>query len=290
MPIDSGSSQSRSSSLLATVRRPEYTGANRCVPCTAVNLVIAAVLATVAAIATPILGVGVAIVAVAAIWLRGYLIPGTPTLTRRYFPDRVLAWFDKADTVDPTPESFDVEATLLEAGVLVENAAGTDYVVESGFRRGWRERMRATDRERDRSSLAWLLDVEPDRLELEPTGEALVARVDGQHVGQWESRAAFVADIAAAGEFEARGGIWASLPTWARSELLGGLRLFIERCPTCDGDVVLEQAVKQSCCRNLDVLVLSCQACDARLFETPVDTDQLSALADEPGTDAPTAP
>ncbi|EMA39472.1 hypothetical protein [Halobiforma nitratireducens] len=85
----------QSTSLLERVRNPEYTGDNRCLPCTAVNVVIALVASALLAIASR----GVAVVAfggsLLAIYLRGYLVPGTPTLTKRYFPDRVLALFDK---------------------------------------------------------------------------------------------------------------------------------------------------------------------------------------------------
>lgn len=265
--------------VLETVRQPEYTGENRCIPCTVVNLVIAAGLASVGWLFAPVVGVVVAVLGFAAIWLRGYLIPGTPTLTKRYFPDRVLAWFDKVPEQEYTPEELDVEAILMEDGVLVETADGADLKVAPDFRAAWAERMRENDRERDAASLAWLLDIDPDRLTVKPSGEALVARVDGEWVGQWESRAAFVADVAAATIFEDRGGTWDELPTWARSEVLGGLRLFLERCPTCDGDVVLEQTVVQSCCRDIDVLALTCQACGARLFETPIDGTQLEEIA-----------
>lgn len=271
--------------VLGAVRNPEYTGENRCVPCTVVNLLIAVVLASIGWVLAPLVGVVVGVLGVAAIWLRGYLIPGTPTLTKRYFPDRVLAWFDKPPETY-TPEELDVEEILLTEGVLVETADGTDLKVAPDFRAAWAERMRANDRDRDAASLAWLLDIDPDRLSVEPSGEAMVARVDGEWVGQWESRAAFVADIAAATVFEDRGGTWAELPTWARSEVLGGLRLFLERCPTCTGDVVLEQTVVESCCRDIDVVALTCQACGARLFETPIEGTQLDETDAGPEPDA----
>jgi len=79
-------------------RNRAYTGQNRCLPCTALNAGIALVLGIVAAVLTSAVVAG-AVVAVAAvvIYLRGYLIPYTPTITKRYFPDRVLEWFDKRE-------------------------------------------------------------------------------------------------------------------------------------------------------------------------------------------------
>lgn len=287
MATESDTAPNTDSGVIEWLRQPAYTGENRCTPCTIVNLGIAAVLTAGAWVLAPVLAAGVAAVSIAAIWLRGYLVPYTPQLTKRYLPDRVLAAFDKVPSRTVTRESFDVESILVEDDVLVETEDGHDLRVAPDFRRAWRQRMRDTDRDRDRATLAWMLDIDPDRLTLEPTGTAIVARIDGDWVGQWESRPAFVADVAAAAVFEDRGGVWEALPTWARSELLGGLRLFLERCPTCDGEVILEQSVKQSCCRDIDVLVLACQGCGDRLFETPLD--DLDLPEDPEPADTPTA-
>ena len=79
-------------------------------PCTAVNLVLAVGAGMLVAVGGRKRGLRrPAAVAVAAlttalatlvIVLRGYLVPGTPWLTRTYFPDRVLQWFEKK----PRPE------------------------------------------------------------------------------------------------------------------------------------------------------------------------------------------
>lgn len=54
--------------------------------------------------------------------------------------------------------------------------------------------------------------------------------------------------------------------------MLNGLRLFVERCPACDGPVTADREVVESCCRSLDVVAVSCDACGARLFETEAPT------------------
>jgi hypothetical protein len=43
----------------------------------------------------PLVGVPVLAGSLALVYLRGYLVPGTPAFTKRYFPDWLLAWFDK---------------------------------------------------------------------------------------------------------------------------------------------------------------------------------------------------
>ncbi|WP_247731099.1 hypothetical protein [Halovivax limisalsi] len=89
-------------SAVDRLRDPAHTGANRCLPCTAVNIGLAAVAAlAVATVSVPLALLGFAL-AIATIALRGYLVPGTPQLTARYLPDRVLAWVHDADGSGPS--------------------------------------------------------------------------------------------------------------------------------------------------------------------------------------------
>lgn len=85
--------------LLDRLERPEYTGPNRCLPCTIVNLAIAATVGALVARRSRLAGVLVTAASLALVYLRGYLVPGTPTLTKRYLPAAVLEWFGK----DPDP-------------------------------------------------------------------------------------------------------------------------------------------------------------------------------------------
>lgn len=90
---------------LERYRQPEYTGENRCLPCTAANVAIAAVLSMLASfVGTPVLGLLVFSGSLLAIYLRGYLVPGTPELTKQYLPDWLLAMFDTADRPPREPE------------------------------------------------------------------------------------------------------------------------------------------------------------------------------------------
>ncbi|WP_436346264.1 hypothetical protein [Natronorubrum sp. FCH18a] len=85
---------------IAELKQPEYTGENRCEPCTILNLAIAAVVGSLVARKTKLGGLAAVGVSIGLIYLRGYLVPGTPTLTKRYLPPEVLRWFGK----DPEPE------------------------------------------------------------------------------------------------------------------------------------------------------------------------------------------
>ncbi|WP_336021510.1 hypothetical protein [Halobellus salinisoli] len=78
------------------LRRPEYTGENRCRACTLVNAVALAALVVAIGAWRPVLALVVALVGVAAIWLRGYLIPYTPRFAPRLvarLPERFAAPF-----------------------------------------------------------------------------------------------------------------------------------------------------------------------------------------------------
>ena len=232
--------------------------------------------------------VAVLVASALAIWLRGYLVPGTPELTKRYFPDRLLAYFDKGpqssgfaavesgsddETEEFDAEAFDAERVLLDGGVVEPCEDVDDLCLDGGFERGWYARMDAVrdDETAAREELARQLDVDPGSVEFEEYGSATVARIDGVRAGQWESHAALVADLAAAHELPARVDGWASLPTEARSRLLGGLRIFLEECPECGGPVFAERETVTSCCRSHEVVAASCRECDARLLELPYE-------------------
>jgi hypothetical protein len=93
--------------LLETVRQPEYTGENRCPPCTVVNVLLAAALGSLVSRRSKPAGAAVTAVSVGLIYLRGYLVPGTPELTKRYLPPSVLRWFGKEP--DPVGAGIDAE-------------------------------------------------------------------------------------------------------------------------------------------------------------------------------------
>ncbi|OYR56770.1 hypothetical protein [Halorubrum halodurans] len=283
------------SRLPVWLRNPRYTGSNRCLPCTIVNLVIAAGLAAAVATVSVVWAVVALALAVATIGVRGYLVPGTPALTKRYLPDRVLALFDKGperagvasgttaatEPTDEAPDHVDPATALLEAGVLLEDPTIDDFVLEERFHDAWRREARdLADDDGDESALAAFLDLDAESVALTDHGHAYVATIEDEPAGRWESRQAFLVDLAAAAVLDERWDGWRTLPTARRSELLGNLRLFVETCPTCDGAVTLDTTVVESCCRQYDVLAATCEACGARLFEADIDPAVLERAAE----------
>ncbi|CDK37855.1 hypothetical protein [Halorubrum sp. AJ67] len=267
-------------------RSPEYTGENRCLPCTAVNVGIAGVLAVAVGVVVAVeLGVFAFVASLAAIWLRGYLVPGTPELTKRYLPERVLRLFGKGRASSP-PTALDAESYLLSSSVLVDTPDGVDLAFAPWFASAWRSELaalRAGDsdddgpsREADEATdgpdpdiaaLAALTDIDAELLAIDWRDGAAFARADGERIGHWESRAAFLADIAADRALADELDDWNDLQLAARSGVLGAIRLFVEECPACEGAVALEERVVESCCTRYDVVAGRCTACNERLFE-----------------------
>lgn len=129
--------------LVDRLHQPEYTGENRCIPCTVVNVVIAAGVSALVAVGSTFFGASVFALSIGTIYFRGYLVPGTPTLTKRYFPERVLRWFDKDATTPIADETtkIDPEQVLLDASAVEPCQNGTDLCLIADFQQAWRERI-----------------------------------------------------------------------------------------------------------------------------------------------------
>jgi hypothetical protein len=265
------SMSTKSTGFVERFRQPEYTGENRCIPCTAVNVVIAAVGSGIASVLlTPVGGAVVFALSLVTIYLRGYLVPGTPTLTKRYFPDWLLAKFDKLE--DETPQvnetERDPEEVLADAGAVEPCEEMDDLCLADSFRQTWDDNMDSINAEgTEKSDLGQVLEVEADKLSFDEHDEALVAQYEGGRLGQWESRAALVADLAAAKVLEDSYGEWDELTVTNQSRVLSGLRIFLESCPDCGGDIAMDQETVESCCRTMDVVAVGCTECDSRLLE-----------------------
>lgn len=269
-------------SLLSALRRPEYTGENRCTPCTVVNVAIAVAVSAVVGVASlPLAPVALGL-CLAAIYLRGYLVPGTPELTKRYFPDRVLRWFDKApNRVEGTlvgmageGEEIDPEPALLEADALELTPDGTDLRLTDEFEAEWNDSIAAVRESDYEPRLARILgadeEVAPDALDVQVDTAATTVFRNDVLVATWPSEAALLADVAAAPLLRERLPEWADANLAVRGQLLQGVRVFLDRCPVCGGDLALSEETVESCCRSTEVATLACTDCEARLLEVEV--------------------
>lgn len=269
------------SRVIDRFRQPEYTGENRCIPCTAVNVLIAVALAAVSFVLNPLLGVALLVVSLAAIYVRGYLVPGTPTLTKRYFPDWLLAKFEKGpayeepamdashgpDPIDERDADVDPERLLVDGGVVEPCADRDDLCLAGDLRDRWRARMVETRDGDRRAQVADFLETDPDDVTLTTTDGHVIVRVDGRLAARWESDAALVADLAGRDVLADAVGEWDDLALEDRSQVTSGLRAFVEDCPVCGGPISIDEETVESCCRSHDVYAITCDDCEARILE-----------------------
>ncbi|WP_135663008.1 hypothetical protein [Halorhabdus rudnickae] len=293
-------------SIVDRYRKPEYTGENRCLACTVVNAMFALLIGMIAFVGLLTLdrslwlafAVEVAILVVCGvqIWLRGYLLPRTPTLTKRYLPGRVLRWFGKDPTpgaaeaavevsrrdrrvgeADPesgapagTDSELDVEGLLRELGALRPAESREDFELAETFGKDWHREIESIGEKPLSAVITSVFAVEGDVSVQETSGAVRVYR-DDRLLAQWESRPALVADLAACRVLAERADAWARLSAAERSQLAGGLRLYLDRCPACAGRTAFDTETTTSCCHEYEVATVSCVDCGTRLFELPVD-------------------
>ena len=249
-----------------TIRRPEYTGENRCLPCTAVNLALTGVFAGVIALVSRGAAVVFVVFALSSIAFRGYLVPGTPTLTKRYFPKRLLSWFGKGDEVPVEQDVFDV-AGFLEASGIVE-VDGDDVTIAPEFEIALGDAVyELTDEPAIRRATAQFLAVDSDRISLD-RGDPWTVRVGDSIVGSWESRAAFVTDLGADRLLAERDPDWGTRSVATRGRTLSAIRACLDICPVCAGEVRLGTTTVETCCREEVHVRATCAECDAPLFES----------------------
>lgn len=258
--------------LYDQVRQPEYTGENRCMPCTVTNTAITFVVAAgLWVLLAPVAAVAFTVIGLAAIGLRGYLVPGTPTLTKRYFPEWLLALFGKAE--DPVAAdapayegSVDPETYLMERGIVQETPDGQDLELVDGFWPEWDAAIEEAAANPERA-VGELLELEKPRIEVPDEGAGCRVFDDEVRVAQWPSRAALLADLGAVTALRGEGIDIDEMEQADAGALLAGLRVFAESCPECGGSLELGEDTVESCCRVADVFTYDCSDCTSRVLE-----------------------
>ena len=274
-------------SLLEKLRRPEYTGDNRCWPCTITNTALLAGM-------TGLLwlrgkrrtATALAVGGLAAIGLRGYLVPYTPSfapeLTAKLPVDPFdhgqsptatgsLAEVGEASSPDPdapdeqsTPDGEEVLAQLGEADVVEFD--GEDVRLDEDFRADWRREIEAL-RERDLEGLAAVADgATPATVDVSATREAVEPGIvlDSEAGSPTHMRRAY------------------AIPELAATRALTGrvdddiaraagrpLRSLLQTCPLCDEELIVTDA---KCCGETvpaggtPAEKLMCPSCNERVF------------------------
>ncbi|MFC6718340.1 hypothetical protein ACFQGT_11925 [Natrialbaceae archaeon GCM10025810] len=274
---------------LEPFRSSEYTGENRCWPCTTVNVAALALLVGAVARRRRRLAAAIAVLGSAVVWFRGHLVPYTPRYAPRLAAALPIDPFHGGDGVDAgrgstsdslsdaaiarsgadegaSPPSGEALLTeLVDAGVVVPD--GDDLVLDESVRADWRREM-ADLRRRDLEALAAVAD------DLTPAGvEARTTRVGGTPLlvldGDGSGLVSLREEVAVA-ELAAARALESSVDDPVVRLAAGRpLRTFLERCPLCDGELTVTRTL---CCgeaagvRGTPPEKLVCPACDVRPF------------------------
>ena len=115
------------------------------------------------------------------IYLRGYLVLSTPTLTKRHFPEGVLRGLDKDTTTPVADETVDVdpERMLLDAHAVELCREGTNLSLTADFQQAWRKSIHTTRvHDLDENYLAGAFGTDDDQITVGRHSEAFVAHTD----------------------------------------------------------------------------------------------------------------
>lgn len=254
--------------ITTRVRQPEYTGDNRCTPCTVVNLVGVTILAALAMPIETVLGGLIFAIGGSTIWLRGYVIPYTPQFAPRLVAavPPVARYFDHSATDRSAGGLGDADADgerlleeLIDAGVFLGN---TDLQLDPNFRADWRAAMDdlqgedlavaietasprgSNARRHENGDDAWFIVTDDER------------SIESE---RWLSVPVAYADVAAIRALSARG-----IDSELAADAAAPLRLFLEKCPAC-GDEITE-TTSSGCCGGFGPggpdRILTCVDCD----------------------------
>lgn len=256
---------------IATLRRPEYTGRNRCWPCTVLNVFVLLGCCLVLAVLSLPLSLGTLLAGTGAIWLRGYLVPSTPALTARVRrtlgrePDRPLTG-SLAPDVDDDELGERTLTALIEAGAIRPEAERLH--LDEGFTEDWHEEMERLESLPNEGLVeATAAATQEMEVELLDTDRPLVVLTGPDGDEAWVSRPVTIAEVAAERTLSTR------VPAMSHRDRLAAaraLRSFLDRCPICGTET--EEVRPNRCCggvrdpADLSGTVLVCPACDEALY------------------------
>lgn len=256
--------------FLGRLRAPEYTGSNRCRPCTLLNGMVIGVSIGVVLLVLRELGVAwlpsigislvLSVVGVAALYLRGYVVPGTPELTARYLPAAVRARLGKDGSGAADPDGNTPSARLAAADILDFPDPDEPMGVTATFREEV-NRLATQMEDLDAADAIFgdMLAIPTTELWRREFGGACKILAGGKLVGKWTSSARYQSQMAMVAAVRDRIDEWAELPPSERVELVAEVRRRDQGCQECDAPLTI---VRTSCCGGTAVTRLECERCD----------------------------
>ncbi|WP_276271810.1 hypothetical protein [Haloarcula litorea] len=271
---------------LGTLRSGEYTGENRCWPCTLVNLLIVGVASLLLLVRRRRGGAAlVAAVGAGLVYLRGYVVPYTPAFAPELVraspvPDYLFHGLDAEDEryeaaaderTSLAATDLDGEAVLreLDAAGVVE-ADGEMLRLTDDVDAAWHAEM---ERLSDRSLPTLADEIRRDVSRIDETESMETEGREWLVLGEDEVLVARPVGIAELAAYRALGPYLDD--EGVRLAGARSLRMFLETCPVCDVELV--ETDEATCCgsyakpREKPDEVLACPECDQRLFTFPTE-------------------
>ncbi|GAA0256728.1 hypothetical protein GCM10009000_086930 [Halobacterium noricense] len=235
-------------------------------------------IAALYAVGSTILAVAMFTIGGAVIMLHGYLIPGTPQLTRA-LPESVLGAFGKNE-VEAFSSNLPATKALLAVGLLDE-----DYRLPAEVE----ERIQATaakgvnDSDVLEQAIVKKFDdvVEVSARRSLGGGENWFAfDTDEVAVRQWEARAVAALDMAVIDLLAERIPDWDDRSAADRTAMAAILRYGLQMCPACGDEYVEPEGQHMTCCGGRSLVgERQCPACDYALVDRndlPTDAEVLA--------------
>lgn len=270
-------------SVVNKIQKSEYTGKNRCIVCTVINIIFAICSSVILFVLMRMIAAPYAVVTsmfslfvfLLIIWLQGYLIPGTPTLTKHYLPPWMLSRLGKESTYstiqkDDKISNVDIESFLVEAGAIAPCKEIDDLCLTASFADEWHDEMSALSDNVDSTPVLQEHGFDLDQSTIEKMGNTIALLQNGDKVREWPSETAVKVDVAGARVLSNRSAEWNSFNPFARSHILSALRIFLDECPNGDPITFNEQTV-DSCCSTYNVITAVCSENGDRIFEQPMN-------------------
>jgi hypothetical protein len=268
---------------LDVFRSPEYTGSNRCWPCTVFNMVVLGFITTsIGYVVRPLVAVPLAVVGGAIVWLRGYLFPGTPSIgayVAARFPLEVPHSERVASTPDPMSKN-NIDPVLL-INSLIDHGVVYEYDDElqlaPAFREQWREEIcdiRKLSNDALASNLVDALPWVSRREIIKHEEQAWIVLSDGSQRVEEDAWLTVISATAELAAVRALGNYAPGMHHERRIVAAPPLQSLLERCPVCETPI--EETAVDACCgsphRTASERVLACPECD----ETVTDTAQMN--------------
>lgn len=252
---------------MVDLQNPEYTGENRCNACTLVNLCIAFLLALPLVMFSLLMSIFVAISFISLIYFRGYIIPGTPEITKKYFPDWLLRQFGKnTKTLDDKLEDDSIVDEELLFKLDIVDTEGDDIDIEDEFRREWEREMKITSRKNIKRlimvSMSQITSINTDDLSFAQTESSeWVVMKNGQPISKWISKEGIIIDISSINILMEQCTEWGQLSLQEKSRVVNSLRTLVQLCPSCGGNILLNKTHQETCCTSVEIIEVKCDDC-----------------------------